>query len=214
MFLVANTSRAPKFYYQPVYCCLIRHFLARIRIAKCFTKSSRRFRCEVMFENEHTFCSWIHHVRTCTAFTWAATQQPGWPWLDCHGGGWESLLHGGRPASTLICYRSTWLLLCCVLNCTPYTYKVYIPILFDSLNEQGHVVLNIFYKLVPSICGENVALSSFRVGVVVRVNRKLETFRSSWTWSITLLWNSTLFTKYCLHHQMKEDEMRVKCSTH
>jgi hypothetical protein len=44
------------------------YFLVRIRIAKCFTNSSKRFRCEVMFENEHTFCSWIHHVRTCTAF--------------------------------------------------------------------------------------------------------------------------------------------------
>jgi hypothetical protein len=33
------------------------------------------FRCEVMFENEHTFRSWMHHVRTCTAFAqlaWAA----------------------------------------------------------------------------------------------------------------------------------------------
>jgi hypothetical protein len=29
----------------------------------------------VMFENKHTFCSWIHLVRTCTAFAqlvWAA----------------------------------------------------------------------------------------------------------------------------------------------
>jgi hypothetical protein len=29
-------------------------------IAKCFTKSNKRFRWEVMLENEHTFCSWIH----------------------------------------------------------------------------------------------------------------------------------------------------------
>jgi hypothetical protein len=28
-----------------------------IRIAKCFTYSSKRFRYEVLFENEHTFCS-------------------------------------------------------------------------------------------------------------------------------------------------------------
>jgi hypothetical protein len=32
-------------------------FLVRTRIAKCFTNSNKRFRCEVMFENEHTFCS-------------------------------------------------------------------------------------------------------------------------------------------------------------
>jgi hypothetical protein len=46
-----------KFCYQSVYSCLIRHFLLRIRIAKCFTNSSKRFRYEVMFENEHMFCS-------------------------------------------------------------------------------------------------------------------------------------------------------------
>jgi hypothetical protein len=70
-----NTSCVPKFCYQSVYCCFIRHFLVRIRIAKCFTNSSKRFRCEVMLENEHTFCLWKHHVRTCTAFeqlAWAA----------------------------------------------------------------------------------------------------------------------------------------------
>jgi hypothetical protein len=44
-----NTSCVPKFCYQSVYCCLIRYFLVRIRIAKCFTNSTRRFRCEVMF---------------------------------------------------------------------------------------------------------------------------------------------------------------------
>jgi hypothetical protein len=53
--------------YQSVYCCLIRCLFVTIRTAKCFANSSKRFRCEVMFENEHTFCSWIHHVRTCTA---------------------------------------------------------------------------------------------------------------------------------------------------
>jgi hypothetical protein len=31
--------------------------LVNIRIAKCFTNSSKRFRCKVMFENEHTTCS-------------------------------------------------------------------------------------------------------------------------------------------------------------
>jgi hypothetical protein len=58
-----NTSCVPKFCYQSVY-CLIRYILVRISIAKCFTNSSKRFRCEVMFENEHTFCSWIHHVHS------------------------------------------------------------------------------------------------------------------------------------------------------
>jgi hypothetical protein len=70
-----NTSCVPKFRYQSVYCCLIRYFNVRIRIAKCFTSSSKRFRCEVMFENEHTFHSWIRHVCTCTTFAqlaWAA----------------------------------------------------------------------------------------------------------------------------------------------
>jgi hypothetical protein len=57
--LVTNTSCVPKCCYQSVYCCLIRYFLVRIRIAKCFTNSSKRIRCEVMFENEHTFGSWI-----------------------------------------------------------------------------------------------------------------------------------------------------------
>jgi hypothetical protein len=52
-----NTSCVPKFRYQSVYCCLIRYFLVRIRNAKCFTNISKQFRCEVMFENEHTFCS-------------------------------------------------------------------------------------------------------------------------------------------------------------
>jgi hypothetical protein len=71
----SKTSIHPKCCYKSVYCCLIRYFLVRIRIVKCFTNSSKRFRCEVTFENEHSFCSWIHHVRTCTAFVplaWAA----------------------------------------------------------------------------------------------------------------------------------------------
>jgi hypothetical protein len=52
-----NTSCVPKFCYLPVYYHLIPYFLVRIRIAKCFNNSSKRFRCEVMFEDEHTFCS-------------------------------------------------------------------------------------------------------------------------------------------------------------
>lgn len=41
------------------------YFLIRVRITKCFTKSSKRFRCEIMLENANTFCSWIHQTRTC-----------------------------------------------------------------------------------------------------------------------------------------------------
>jgi len=37
--------------------CLIRYFLFSVRIAKCFTGSRKRFLCEVMFKNEHTFYS-------------------------------------------------------------------------------------------------------------------------------------------------------------
>jgi hypothetical protein len=51
-----NTSCIPKFCYQSVY-CFIRYFLVRIRIAKCFTNISKRFRYEVTFENEHSFWS-------------------------------------------------------------------------------------------------------------------------------------------------------------
>jgi hypothetical protein len=52
-----NTSCVPKFCYYLVYCCLMRYVLVRIHIAKCFTNSNKRFRREVMFENEHKFCS-------------------------------------------------------------------------------------------------------------------------------------------------------------
>jgi hypothetical protein len=63
-----NTSCLPRFCYQSVHWRITRYFLVRIRIAKSFTNSSKRFRCKVMFDNEHKICSWIHHVRICTAF--------------------------------------------------------------------------------------------------------------------------------------------------
>jgi hypothetical protein len=63
-----NTSCVPKFCNHWMYYCLIRYFLVRIRTTKCFTNSSKRFRCELMFKNEHAFCSWINHVCICTAF--------------------------------------------------------------------------------------------------------------------------------------------------
>jgi hypothetical protein len=72
-----------------LYCCHMQYFLVRIRTAKCFTNSIKRFWCEVMFENEHTFCSWIHNIRIYTTFEQLAQ-------------GWESLLRRGGPASDLI----------------------------------------------------------------------------------------------------------------
>jgi hypothetical protein len=46
-----STSRVRKLYYQSVCRCFTQHLPAYTRIAKCFTNSSRRFRCEVMFAN-------------------------------------------------------------------------------------------------------------------------------------------------------------------
>jgi hypothetical protein len=62
------TSCVLKFCYQSVCCCLIWYFLFWICTAKCFTNSSKQLWCEVIFENEHMFCSRIHHVCTCSAF--------------------------------------------------------------------------------------------------------------------------------------------------
>lgn len=45
-----------------LYCWVL---LARGAIAECFTNRIKPFRYEVMFENEHTFCSLIHPARTC-----------------------------------------------------------------------------------------------------------------------------------------------------
>jgi hypothetical protein len=64
--------------YQSVYYCVTRYFLVRIRTDKCFATSSRLLRCEVVFQNKHTVCSWIHYVCICTAFAqmaWAAAYQ-------------------------------------------------------------------------------------------------------------------------------------------
>jgi hypothetical protein len=103
-FPVADTSCVPKFCYQSVYCCLIRYFLVRIRTAKCFTNSSKRFRCEAKFENEHTFCLLIHHVRTCTVLRNCREQRPsnqGDLELSVTGKLGESVTWGG-PASDFV----------------------------------------------------------------------------------------------------------------
>jgi hypothetical protein len=68
--LQTDTSCHPTFCYLSVYCCLIRYFIVAILIDKCFTKNSRIFCYEVLFKNEHTSCSWIHHVCACTTFDW------------------------------------------------------------------------------------------------------------------------------------------------
>jgi hypothetical protein len=60
------TSCVTTFCYRSVYCSLILNILVSTRIAKCSTNSRKRFRWEVMFQYEHTFCYWIHDVRTCT----------------------------------------------------------------------------------------------------------------------------------------------------
>jgi hypothetical protein len=45
------------------------YFLVRVRIAKCFTNSNKRFQYKVIYGNKQTLCSLIYHVRTCTAFS-------------------------------------------------------------------------------------------------------------------------------------------------
>jgi hypothetical protein len=74
MLPIANISCVPIFCYHSVYCCPKRYFLFRIRVVKFFTKSSKRFRCEVMLKNGRTFCAWIHHLCTCTAFAQLALE--------------------------------------------------------------------------------------------------------------------------------------------
>jgi hypothetical protein len=49
-----NASCLTKFY-QSAYLYLILHFLARIRIAKCFINSSKQLHCEVIIENTTFF---------------------------------------------------------------------------------------------------------------------------------------------------------------
>jgi hypothetical protein len=88
----------PEIWNQSVH-CIIWYFLIRIRIANCHNNSTRQFQHCVIFENKHTFCSWMHNVRTCTTFAqlvWATAKEPEWPWLQCNGGDCENLITRGR----------------------------------------------------------------------------------------------------------------------
>jgi hypothetical protein len=73
----------------------------------------------VMFENEHTFCSWIHRVRMILS-SWRERRPSNQGDLDSSVTGEVGrVLHGGGNASGVpFLYCSTWLLLCCVLNGT------------------------------------------------------------------------------------------------
>jgi hypothetical protein len=62
-------------YHQSVCRRPIRHFLVGIRLAKFFPKISLRSQCEVTFENEDIFLSWMRYVLTWTTLAqlvWAA----------------------------------------------------------------------------------------------------------------------------------------------
>jgi hypothetical protein len=73
----ANTSCDQNFCYQSAHYRVIRHFLVKIRIAKCFMSRSKRFRCEVIFETEHS--SARQYTMTASAQLWRSwrEQRPG-----------------------------------------------------------------------------------------------------------------------------------------
>jgi hypothetical protein len=94
-----------------IFCYLLAHFtltwyfLVRICTTELFMNSNKSFQSEVQSDNEHMFCSWIHHGCTCIAFiqlAWAVVLQPWWPWLECHREFCKSLLQGVGPASDFI----------------------------------------------------------------------------------------------------------------
>jgi hypothetical protein len=97
--------------YQSLCCCITRHFLARIRTAKFFTKSSQQFLFDLVFENKKTFCSWTNHVRTCKDFEqpqWAKSQKQGWPSFSAMGEGWRFHYTGLDLLLVSFLYCSTW----------------------------------------------------------------------------------------------------------
>jgi hypothetical protein len=104
---LANASCVSKCCYQSVYCCIIRYFHVRIRIAKCFTNRSRPFRCE------RTFCSRVEtpYRHSFCAIGVSSGLVLEWPWLECHWGGCECVLYGGGPASDFILYRKSYIII-------------------------------------------------------------------------------------------------------
>jgi hypothetical protein len=113
MAIISAASCVPKYFYQSVYCCLIRYFLVRIRIAKWFTNSNKLFRCEAMSKLKHTFCS---HLNSFCANGVSSGHATGVTLTRVSRGKLEESVIRGGPASDFVLYWSTWLLLGCVLN--------------------------------------------------------------------------------------------------
>jgi hypothetical protein len=103
-------------------CCFVWYFLVQVLISKHFTISSKWCQSVLKFENKHTFCLWIHHAHTCTAYeqlTWAVAKLPEWPWLKCHDVVVETIYYMRvdlLPTSFLD--HNIWLLIGCILNGT------------------------------------------------------------------------------------------------
>jgi hypothetical protein len=98
--------------------CRIRYFLVRVFITKCFINSSRLFHCEVVFENKHMFCLWIHHVHICSTDMSSGLSNKG----DIHSsvmGDIGIVLHGVDLLLILFLYPSVWFLLGCIVNVMP-----------------------------------------------------------------------------------------------
>jgi hypothetical protein len=74
---------------------LLSYFLIRTSTAKCYAKSSKRFRCELMLENGYTFWPWVPRVRTASL---CATCLSNGEATRCREGGLESLLHRDGPS--------------------------------------------------------------------------------------------------------------------
>jgi hypothetical protein len=69
-----NTSCVPKQCHQSVYSCLIRYFLVRIHIAKCFTNSSKRLRgwTHILLYSHMQYCEM--EILTCWVLETALPQ--------------------------------------------------------------------------------------------------------------------------------------------
>jgi hypothetical protein len=116
----AYTFCVPKFCYQSVH-CLIWYFFMRTLISKCFINSRKLFRCKVMFKNENTFCSWIHHFRYCTVLAKRLCRRPsnqGDLDLSVTGEVGRAYSMGLDLLMIVFLYRSMWLLFGWVVNGT------------------------------------------------------------------------------------------------